>query len=292
MFDLKTNLKSKLGSDLLVTFGRPEAVVPALVEQLQTQGMDVGGVWINSEVRLSARPCSSAPGPLTDAPPARQVTTEEITVETRLSTALSGLSSPVSLKRLNDGFKTLVHPADVPFALKEAPDVFTSFRKAVEGLGEGMIRPCLPTPTSLPPTPDVQDVVSVLRPPADKSTLESVLPHLLKPYGGAEAAATPAHSAHPFTGGETSALARLEHYCVEGGKKAPLASYKQTRNGMVGPDYSTKLSGFLGLGCVSARRAAQFVREWQDMHTGGKGTKDSCVPLRACTRQWACPSPC
>lgn len=52
VFDLKANLQGKLESDLLVAFGKPERIVPALVEQLQKQGMDVGAVWINSEVRL------------------------------------------------------------------------------------------------------------------------------------------------------------------------------------------------------------------------------------------------
>ena len=208
------------------------------------------------------------------------MTTEEKTVERRLSTALGKLSSRVDLTQIDDGFKTLVHPADAPFPAKETPDVFTSFRKAVEGLGDKMIRPCLPTPTSLPPAPRVEDVTSVLRPPDGKDKLENVLPHLLKPYNG-QAAEFHKHSAHPYKGGESAAFGRLEHYCVEGGKKAPLASYKQTRNGLIGQDYSTKLSAWLGLGCVSPRRVAQYVRDWEEEHTGGKGTKDSYVARRS-----------
>lgn len=42
-----------------------------------------------------------------------------------------------------------------------------------------------------------------------------------------------------FKGGETVALDRLNHYLWETDK---VATYKETRNGMIGADYSTKFS--------------------------------------------------
>jgi deoxyribodipyrimidine photo-lyase len=57
-------------------------------------------------------------------------------------------------------------------------------------------------------------------------------------------------SAHPFTGGESSALKRVDHLLATGA----MSAYKDTRNGLIGPDFSTKLSGWLAIGCITARQ--------------------------------------
>ena len=51
-------------------------------------------------------------------------------------------------------------------------------------------------------------------------------------------------------GGESAALGRLRHYLW--GTRA-VSTYFDTRNGMLGADYSTKLSPWLALGCISPR---------------------------------------
>lgn len=53
-----------------------------------------------------------------------------------------------------------------------------------------------------------------------------------------------------FKGGEPAALARLQHYLW--GSDA-IASYFDTRNGMIKADDSTKFSPWLALGCISPR---------------------------------------
>jgi deoxyribodipyrimidine photo-lyase len=53
-----------------------------------------------------------------------------------------------------------------------------------------------------------------------------------------------------FEGGETAGLARLKEYFWD---KDLLKSYKKTRNGMVGGDYSSKFSPWLAHGCLSPR---------------------------------------
>jgi deoxyribodipyrimidine photo-lyase len=63
----------------------------------------------------------------------------------------------------------------------------------------------------------------------------------------------------PFQGGETTAYERLEHYCQQG----CIDRYKQTRNGMVGADYSTKMSPWLAVGAVSARSILQRVKRFE-----------------------------
>ena len=57
-----------------------------------------------------------------------------------------------------------------------------------------------------------------------------------------------AQAALPARGGETAALARLQHY-LWGSDAA--RTYFDTRNGMLGPDFSTKFSPWLAAGCAS-----------------------------------------
>lgn len=59
-----------------------------------------------------------------------------------------------------------------------------------------------------------------------------------------------AESAHPFLGGETNAQNRLTHLVSSGAA----SSYADTRNGLLGTDFSTKLSAYLAMGCVTARQ--------------------------------------
>ena len=57
-----------------------------------------------------------------------------------------------------------------------------------------------------------------------------------------------------FKGGETEGLKRLEAYC----KKA-VNHYSKTRQSLIGPDYSAKLSPWLANGCLSIRKIYQTV---------------------------------
>lgn len=69
-----------------------------------------------------------------------------------------------------------------------------------------------------------------------------------------------AESAHPFSGGETSAHERLRHLIKEG----LMYSYKETRNGLVGTAYSTKLSAYLAQGCITARQVHHELVKYED----------------------------
>ena len=60
----------------------------------------------------------------------------------------------------------------------------------------------------------------------------------------------------PIHGGEIAALAHLEQYLARG----LLHSYKRTRNGLMGLDYSAKWSPWLATGALSARQALAKLR--------------------------------
>jgi deoxyribodipyrimidine photo-lyase len=53
-----------------------------------------------------------------------------------------------------------------------------------------------------------------------------------------------------FKGGESKAIERLNHYFFE---TNCISNYKETRNGLIGEDYSSKFSAWLALGCISPR---------------------------------------
>ena len=60
-------------------------------------------------------------------------------------------------------------------------------------------------------------------------------------------------------GGERAALAHLASYCARGLPH----SYKDTRNGLAGLDYSSKFSPWLATGALSARQAMAAIRAFE-----------------------------
>lgn len=116
---------------------------------------------------------------------------------------------------------TLLEPSSLPFAAEQVPDHFTAFRQAIERTQVPAPAPLAP-PTWLPPWPS-----DFIQPTA---LMTATTPHLaLEP-----------RSSFPylkpnFAGGERDALAHLKRYCQRGLPH----SYKATRNGLTGIDYSS-----------------------------------------------------
>ena len=67
-------------------------------------------------------------------------------------------------------------------------------------------------------------------------------------------------SAHPFSGGSAAAHARVRHLIESGA----MTRYKDTRNGLLGLDFSTKLSAWLALGSVTSRQIHWMMMEFED----------------------------
>lgn len=162
----------------------------------------------------------------------------------RLGQKLSPLG--VSLLALQE--EGLLHPDDLPFPIERLPQVFTAFRHKVEA-GGLQVRPALPAPLSLPPLPDGI-------PPCD--TL---------PWPDAPVADP--RTAFPFPGGEDAAMARLQDYLWDRGL---LSTYKETRNGLVGEAYSSKLSPFLAQGSLSARQVYWEVKAYEQQREANDST--------------------
>ena len=127
----------------------------------------------------------------------------------------------------------LFHPDDIPYSqIKNVPQVFTQFRKKCEKYVD--VRP-------------EQEAVSVM-PDSNIGENDTHIPSLQDL--GLSDFEQDSRTAFPFKGGENQALKRIQNYFWE---TENLASYKKTRNGLVGKDYSAKLSAWLANGSISPR---------------------------------------
>lgn len=169
----------------------------------------------------------------------KEATQEETDVETALSK---------KLKVYNIDFEvfwqsTLYHPRDLPFWVSRLPDVFTDFRKAVEN--QSKIRTAFPTPTAvcLPERIEMGKMPEIY-----ELILFSQLP------------VADSRGVLSFKGGEAEAQKRLKTYFWD---NDGLKTYKETRNELLGPDYSSKFSPWLALGCISPRQIYEEVKRYE-----------------------------
>ena len=76
------------------------------------------------------------------------------------------------------------------------------------------------------------------------------------------------HNSTGCDGGETAGLAHLSQYLA---RKLP-DSYKRTRNGLTGIDYSSKWSPWLATGALSARRIMAELRDYETAYGATDGS--------------------
>jgi deoxyribodipyrimidine photo-lyase len=151
---------------------------------------------------------------------------------------------------------TLYHVADLPTPPGRIEDTFTPFRERVES--EASVRDPIETP-SLPRLPT--HVGEGLEPGAIPDA-EELAPDPRVPERDDRASL-------PFEGGETRGIERLQEYVWD---RDCLREYKRTRNGLVGADYSSKLSPWLNRGCLSPRRVHEEVREYERERVDNEST--------------------
>ena len=147
--------------------------------------------------------------------------------------------------------KMMYYTQDLPFPVAHTPDVFTHFRKEVERYVP--IRELIPTPTAFKPWSFRYETGEI---PSLKNL-------------GHDDFKTDKRAAIHFKGGETAALERLNHYLWE---TDCIASYKDTRNGLVGADYSSKFSAWLAQGCISPKKIYHEVKQYERERKKNKST--------------------
>lgn len=164
------------------------------------------------------------------------VGTEEIQLE-------EGLTRTLPIDIVSRWSHTLIDLENLPFSMDKTPDVFTAFRNKIEKYHT--------YPTALGPLeqsfshPVERDELSI----SGIIDLNLTVPE------------RDHRSAFPFKGGANEAEARLQHYFWDSHQ---LSKYKETRNGLLGTDYSSKFSPWLALGCISPRRIFQEVQRYEN----------------------------
>ncbi len=214
--DLDTNLR-KIGSGLLIVKGKPEVEIPKIVRKYNA-------------TKVFAK---------------REVAFEEKKTEKWVQDELFKLRCELETFSTS----TLYNAEDLPFSIKDIPDVFTNFRKKTEQ--EATVKKALPRPTAI----NSPEIPTLILPTLQELNLEFT--------------EIDSRAAIQFKGGETEAIKRLEHYFFE---TKCLSVYKETRNGMVGANYSSKFSAWLALGCISPRYIYQEIRKYESENGANEST--------------------
>lgn len=205
--DLDASLRA-IGSGLLILKGNPEVEIPKIAQQYKVQ-------------KVFAK---------------REVAFEEKKTENLVQTELFKMRCEFETFSTS----TLYHAEDLPFSIKDIPDVFTNFRKKIEK--DATVRSVFKKPILIQ-SPDIPELK---------------LPSLTEL--GLKFKTIDSRAVLKFRGGETEAINRLNHYFFE---TQCLSNYKETRNGMIGENYSSKFSTWLALGAISSRFIYHEIKKYE-----------------------------
>lgn len=205
--DLRENLR-RLGSDLVVRIGHPEKEIAKICRQVKTN----------------------------DVYAYKGISREDHSIEMSLKQSLGKRRL-----RLFQG-TTMILPDDLPYKLRELPDIFTAFRKSVEG--RNLIAEPLPPPQNMAPLPNEIEAGFI---PTMAELKLSEMP-------------SDPRAVMEFSGGEAFGLQRVHNYIWS---TRNIQSYKDTRNQMLGENYSSKFSPWLANGSLSARYIYHEIRRFE-----------------------------
>ncbi len=213
---LKRSLQT-LGSDLIARVGKPEEILLELLDKIEA-------------VKLVA---------------SKEVTSEELAIEKALEERLFKKSIDFELYWQH----TLFHEEDVPWPIKQVPEVFTKFRKESEKTVQ--VRALFKPPKRL----NEVDISCGEIPSLGDLNLEEI--------------SYDKRSVIKFKGGEKASLERLDNYFWG---KDLLKTYKSTRNGLIGADYSSKLSPWLAVGAISAKTIYYQIKKYEEERVKNQST--------------------
>lgn len=165
----------------------------------------------------------------------KETGTEEIKFEESIQEAI-----PESVKMIGFWNKTLFHIDDLPFEIKGLPEVFTTFKKLCEK--KCSIRKLVAPPANIVVPDDLNGEVPTLLQLGFDDKIES------------------SSTAFSMEGGETAGLRRLMQYVWE---SRQILNYINTRNELLGENYSSKISAYLANGCISPRSIYTEVRKFE-----------------------------
>ncbi len=179
----------------------------------------------------------------------RERTREEVEVQDVLEKNLWSVGQEIRYSR----GKMLYYTADLPFPITHTPDVFTQFRKEVERYVR--VREPLPSPAAKDFHP-----LTVQLEAGDIPCIATF---------GWEDFEPDARTVINFKGGETEGRKRLNYYLWE---SSHVKTYKKTRNGLIGGDYSSKFSPWLAQGCLSPKQIYYELSNFEKAKGGNEST--------------------
>ena len=151
---------------------------------------------------------------------------------------------PKNIKLIKAFDQFMYSPDDVSKVYENIPRGFSNFRKKCEKFLS--IENVISYPSSL----DTKNLI-------DEDFIEPSLSEL-----GFEDFEVHKDSAFKFFGGESNGIRRVNEYFFE---SKNLSKYKQTRNGLLGHEYSSKISSWLSNGCLSARYVYSQIKRYEDV---------------------------
>jgi deoxyribodipyrimidine photo-lyase len=144
--------------------------------------------------------------------------------------------------------KMLFYTSDLPFPITQTPEIFSQFRKEVEKIVP--IRDIFPS---------IEEKIYTVH------DLDFGKIPTLKDLSYEEGNITNTK----FIGGETLALAQVNDYIWN---NQHIKDYKNTRNNMLGWEYSSKFSPWLSLGCLSPKLVYHEVRKFEEKVMANEST--------------------
>ena len=150
---------------------------------------------------------------------------------------------PKNINLIKDFDQFLYSPESVKEVYENIPRGFSNFRKKCEKYLN--IEYPLQIPKPLDKKNNIDDVYSI-------PTLNDL---------GFEEFRVHKNSVFKFIGGETSAKERVYEYFFETKR---ISRYKLTRNGLLGKDYSSKLSSWLANGSISVRYVYMQIKKYEE----------------------------
>jgi len=227
--NLKQNLQTK-GSDLIITIGQTEKEIVNLLNETKFTT-----IYLQEEF-----------------------TSEELNIENKVYNEINILNQKngIDIKVNKIWGQTLIHKSDIFFDFelksnKTLPDIFTNFRTNIEKNN---------LPRKIIQNDDLDLNSTSIDIDWSKYTNQW---NEIKTKLNTKVKKQSNKSAFKFSGGETQALERLDDYLY---KTNSLWTYKNTRNGLLGENYSSKFSPYLALGLISAKQIYWEIKNYETIY--------------------------
>ncbi|MDF1695990.1 MAG: DASH family cryptochrome [Saprospiraceae bacterium] len=178
----------------------------------------------------------------------RERTQEEVDVQDAMEHNLWAIGQELRYSR----GKMLYYTADLPFPVTHTPDMFTQFRKEVEKYIP--VREPIPSPEQMSKIEDIEIEYGQV----------PTMPDLGHTDFGDNS-----KGGFVWKGGETEALRQLNYYLWE---TDLIKNYKETRNELLGRNFSSKFSPWLSQGCLSPKMIYAELKKYESERVKNKST--------------------